>query len=60
NLADGTGGPQDLSVLFTADDIASDLDGTDLKINRADAVLRPVEGAPRPAIDALFRAHRPG
>ncbi|HEU5006365.1 MAG TPA: class I SAM-dependent methyltransferase, partial [Jatrophihabitantaceae bacterium] len=47
NLADGTGGPQDLSVLFTADDIASDLDGTDLKINRADAVLRPVEGAPR-------------
>lgn len=58
NLADGTGGPQDPTVLFTAADIASDLDGTDLETDRADAVLRPVEGAPRPAIDALFRAHR--
>jgi len=59
NLADGTGGPQDPSVLFTAGDVASDLDGTDLRIDRADAVLRPVDGAPRPAIDALLRAHRP-
>jgi len=59
NLADGTGGPQDPSVLFTAGDIASDLDGVRMQIDRADAVLRPVEGAPRPAIDALFRAHQP-
>jgi SAM-dependent methyltransferase len=58
NLADGTGGPQDPRVLFTAADIASDLGGMDLTIDRADAVQRPVDGAPRPAIDALFRAHR--
>jgi hypothetical protein len=58
NLADGTGGPQDPTVLFTAADIASDLYGADLETDRADAVLRPVEGAPRAAIDALFRAHR--
>lgn len=59
NLSDGTGGPQDPSVLFTAADIAADLDGTGLVVDRADAVLRPVAGAPRPAIDALLRAHRP-
>jgi SAM-dependent methyltransferase len=59
NLAEGTGGPQDPSVLFTAGDIASDLDGAGLVIDRSDAVLRPVEGAPHPAIDALLRAHRP-
>jgi SAM-dependent methyltransferase len=60
NLADGTGGPQDPSVLFTAADVADDLDGTGLTVDVAEAVLRPVEGAPRPAIDALLRARRPG
>lgn len=59
NLTDGTGGPQDPTVLFTAADVSDDLDGTGLVVDRADAVLRPVEGAPRPAIDALLRAHRP-
>jgi hypothetical protein len=59
NLADGTGGPQDPSVLFTAADVAADLDGTGVSVDVAEAVLRPVEGAPRPAIDALLRAHRP-
>lgn len=59
NLAEGTGGPQDPQVLFTAQDVADDLDGTGLQIDRAEAVRRPVEGAPRPAIDALLRAHRP-
>ena len=59
NIADGTGGPQDPAVLFTAADVVADLDGAGLVIERAEAVHRPVEGAPRPAVDALVRAHRP-
>lgn len=58
NLSDGTGGPQDPSVLYTAADVAGDLTGTDLVIDKAGEVLRPVDGAPRPAIDTLVRAHR--
>ncbi|MGH8861015.1 MAG: class I SAM-dependent methyltransferase [Jatrophihabitantaceae bacterium] len=59
NLLDGTGGPQVAGVLYTAADVAADLDGTGLTIERATEVLRPVEGAERPAIDALLRARRP-
>jgi SAM-dependent methyltransferase len=58
NLADGTGGPKDPSVLFTAADVAADLAGTGLVVERAEEVLRPVDGADRPAIDALLRAVR--
>jgi SAM-dependent methyltransferase len=58
NLTDGTGGPKDPEVLFTAADIGADLAGTGLTVERADEVLRPVEGADRPAIDALLRALR--
>jgi SAM-dependent methyltransferase len=58
NLTDGTGGPQDADVLFTADDVKADLAGTDLRVERAGEVLRPVDGAQRPAIDALLRAVR--
>jgi SAM-dependent methyltransferase len=60
NRTDGTGGPQDASVLFTAADVADDLAGTGLRVERAGEVLRPVAGAARPAIDALLRAVRPG
>ncbi|HEY2299080.1 MAG TPA: class I SAM-dependent methyltransferase [Jatrophihabitans sp.] len=56
NLYDGTGGPKDPRVLYTAADVAADLDGTGLVIERADEVLRPVPGADRPAIDVLLRA----
>jgi len=59
NLTDGTGGPPDPAVLYTAEDLRADLAGTDLVVTRAEAVRRPVEGAPRPAIDVLFRAFRP-
>lgn len=59
NLTDGAGGPQDPNVLYTAADIAADLAGTDLVVEVSDEVSRPVEGAPRPAIDALLRARRP-
>ena len=59
NLADGTGGPQDPAVLYTAGDVAADLDGLDLAVEKAEEALRPVAGADRPAIDVLFRARRP-
>lgn len=59
NIAEGVGGPQDAIVLFTAADIVADLAGADVVIEHAGAVHRPVEGADRPAIDALVRAHRP-
>jgi SAM-dependent methyltransferase len=58
NLGDGTGGPQDPSVLFTPGDVADDLAGLGLRIEQAGEVLRPVAGAERPAIDALLRAVR--
>ena len=58
NIAHGVGGPQDPAVLFTAADVVADLAGTDLVIERAEAVHRPVDGADRPAVDALVRAHR--
>jgi len=59
NLVDGTGGPKDPFVLYTAADVTADLAGTGLHVVRAGEVLRPVEGADRPAIDALVRAVRP-
>ena len=57
NLTDGVGGPSDASVLYTPEDVVSDLEG--LQIERAERVLRDVAGADRPAIDALVRAHAP-
>jgi SAM-dependent methyltransferase len=58
NRTDGTGGPPDPRVLYTAADVADDLQGTGLTVERAGEVLRPVEGAQRPAIDMLLRATR--
>lgn len=58
NLTEGHGGPQDASVLTTADDVAGALAG--LEIVRAEQVLRDVEGADRPAIDVIVRATAPG
>lgn len=57
NIAEGVGGPQDPTVLIDPDDVAGHLEG--LVIEKAEAVLRPVEGADRDAIDALVRARRP-
>jgi SAM-dependent methyltransferase len=58
NLEHGYGGPQDASVLYTARDVAGDLDGCGLEIERCEVVARPVEtpGGERVALDALFRA----
>ncbi len=58
NRTEGTGGPQDPDVLFTAADLVDDLAGAGVTVERADEVLRPVDGADRPAIDALLRAVR--
>lgn len=56
NPAEGVGGPQDPSVLYTPETITASLSA--LRVERAERVTRPVEGAPRPAIDTLVIAHR--
>jgi len=58
NLDHGCGGPQSPSVLYTPADVAADLDGSGLALERADVVERPVEGE-GVALDALVRARRP-
>jgi SAM-dependent methyltransferase len=56
NLREGTGGPQDPSVLYGPAEVTRRLEG--LRIDRAETVPRPVEGAPRPALDVLVQAVR--
>lgn len=56
NASEGVGGPSDVSVLYTPDEIAGELPG--LEIEKAERVLRPVANEERPAIDALVRARR--
>ena len=60
NIEQGHGGPHDPTVLYTAEDIARDLQGSALRIERAEAVERPVEtpNGQRIALDALVRAAR--
>jgi SAM-dependent methyltransferase len=61
NLTDGTGGPQDASVLLTAEDVLADLDGERFEVQRADRVARQVEqpdGSAKTAYDALVRLVR--
>ena len=62
NLAHGHGGPRDPAVLYTAEDVTRDLEGSGLRIERAERVERPVDtpDGPRIALDALVRASRPG
>ena len=59
NLARGHGGPQDLSVLWTADLVTAGLDG--LTVQQAGQVDRTVTtpDGDRTAIDTLVRATRP-
>ncbi|HSC90944.1 MAG TPA: class I SAM-dependent methyltransferase [Gaiellaceae bacterium] len=61
NLEDGYGGPRDPDVLYTPEDVVSDLDGVEgLAVERAELVRRPVatpEGD-RVALDALVRVAR--
>jgi 2-polyprenyl-3-methyl-5-hydroxy-6-metoxy-1,4-benzoquinol methylase len=57
NATDGVGGPSDQSLLYTPDQIASELTG--LELEKATTVLRDVDGEERDAIDALVRTRRP-
>jgi SAM-dependent methyltransferase len=58
NLTEGYGGPQDPAVLFTPDDLVSDLEGLD--VIKAERVRRPVQtdDGEVQALDALVRAVR--
>jgi SAM-dependent methyltransferase len=60
NLSEGTGGPQDASVLYGPDDLIDDLEAarTAMTVERAETVERPVGGAERPALDCLLRARK--
>jgi hypothetical protein len=71
NLTEGTGGPQDASVLYTAEDVLADLDGERFEVEKADRVPRIVTAAPeashqhggeadRTAYDALVKLTRTG
>ncbi len=58
NLAEGHGGPSDARVLYSADDVAAELDG--FEVVRAERVERDVQtpDGERIALDALVRAVR--
>ena len=67
NLTEGTGGPQDPSVLLTAEDVLGDLHGQCFEVKIAQRVRRTVEvaddhrGEPsRTAYDTLVRLVRTG
>jgi SAM-dependent methyltransferase len=68
NLTEGTGGPTDASVLYTAEEVLADLDGERFEVERAERVPRlvPMQDAThshrgdetRTAYDALVRVVR--
>lgn len=63
NLTGGTGGPQDASVLPTAEDVLADLEGETFEVQRAERVTREVprpDGGTATAYDALVRVVRRG
>ena len=62
NIEHGHGGPQVPAVLYTSEDVVSDLSGSGLEIERAERVERPVEteDGVKIALDALVRASRAG
>jgi SAM-dependent methyltransferase len=59
NLTEGHGGPRDASVLFTPEDVVSELG--DLTVERAEKVRRavPLDDGQATAVDAFVRARRP-
>lgn len=65
NLTEGTGGPQDPTVLMSAEDVLGDLDGLDPEVAHAGRVSREVTSADehggdvsRTAWDCLVRVRR--
>lgn len=59
NLTEGTGGPPDPAVLYTAEEVLGDLDGERFDVLRAERVARMVDET-RTAYDALVRVVRTG
>ncbi len=61
NLTSGVGGPQDPSVLFSAQDVVESIEGSGLTVERAEQLRRLVvtDGGGADALDALVRAVRP-
>jgi SAM-dependent methyltransferase len=61
NLEHGHGGPQHPAVLYTGVDVATDIDGLGLVVEKAGVVERSVQtpDGERVALDALVRAYRP-
>jgi SAM-dependent methyltransferase len=59
NIADGTGGPHDASLLYTPESVTGWLTG--LRVDHAGRARRPVDtpAGVRDAIDTVVRAHRP-
>jgi SAM-dependent methyltransferase len=65
NLTEGSGGPQDPRVLYTAEDLLADLAGLPVEVERAERVARVVpapdeHGSEGTAWDALLRVRRGG
>lgn len=61
NLVEGSGGPQDPEVLYTADDVLGDLAGEDVEVLKQGVVVRDVPGEHRStgvALDCLVRLVR--
>lgn len=60
NLAEGYGGPQDASVLYSPDDVVAAIEPAGLRVVRAERVRRPVTtgDGERVAVDCLVRATR--
>ena len=56
NLSQGVGGPQDIEILYTPDDLVAVLDGR-LSVDVAERRFRETDAGT--AIDALVVAHRP-
>jgi SAM-dependent methyltransferase len=57
NMTEGVGGPSDPEILCTPEQIAAELPW--LALEKAERVLRDVDGEERDAIDTLVRARRP-
>ncbi|BAH53501.1 class I SAM-dependent methyltransferase [Rhodococcus opacus] len=56
NLSQGVGGPQDIEILYTPDDLVTTIDGR-LNVDVAERRFRETDAGT--AIDALVVAHRP-
>lgn len=59
NLTEGTGGPKEPTVLYDPGQLLEELPSEPaLTVERAEIVHRPVQGAPRDALDTIVRARR--